>query len=152
MLRKRRGFIRFAILHLLNEEPMHGYQIMKELEARSNHTYSASAGTIYPALQELLDQQLITLDTSTDKKIYTIDTNGKKQLQSSKHANADFWTEWQERMTWRTSKEATQLRDALDHWEIALRKAMKQTRGNRARSKELIALIEEMTNRLENNH
>ena len=37
-MKKRRGFIQIAILHLLREEPMHGYQIMKELESRSGWT------------------------------------------------------------------------------------------------------------------
>ena len=128
---------------------MHGYQIMKELEERSNGAYSASAGTVYPALQELLDQNLIELDAGSDKKIYTINENGKKRLEeTAKHKEGDFWAEWQERMMWKNSEESVQLRAALERWETEVRKAMKQSRGNPERVVELIAFIDEMTDRL----
>ncbi|MBO2537455.1 PadR family transcriptional regulator [Rummeliibacillus suwonensis] len=148
-MRGRRGFIQIAILHLLKEEPMHGYQIMKELEERSNGAYSASAGTVYPALQELLERNLIELDTETDKKVYSINDNGEKRLEEkNKFIEGDFWIEWKERMTWRNSEESMQLRAAMNRWEQEFRKAMKQTRGNPKGVLELIAFIDEMTERL----
>jgi DNA-binding PadR family transcriptional regulator len=148
-MKRRRGFVQAAILHLLKEESMHGYQIMKELEERSNGAYSASAGTVYPALQELLDQNLIELDAGSDKKIYTIGENGKKRLEeTAKHKEGDFWLEWQERMMWKNSEESVQLRAALERWETEVRKAMKQSRGNPERVVELITFINEMTDRL----
>ncbi|MEH6991399.1 PadR family transcriptional regulator [Neobacillus drentensis] len=146
-MKRRRGFVQVAILHLLNEESMHGYQIMKELEERSNGAYSASAGTVYPALQELLDQNLIELDTESDKKTYSINENGKNRLEE-KRAEGDFWIEWKERMMWKKSEESVQLRAAMDRWETEFRKAMKQARGNSESVFELIAFIDEMTHRL----
>ncbi len=113
-MRKRRGFIPLAILHLLAEEAMHGYQIMKELEERSGGAYSASAGTVYPALQELMDQNFIELDTALDKKVYSINESGRKRLEEMAiHEEGDFWVEWKERMIWRNSKESMQLRAAV---------------------------------------
>jgi DNA-binding PadR family transcriptional regulator len=148
-MRRRRGFVQVAILHLLKEESMHGYQIMKELEERSNGAYSASAGTVYPALQELVDQQLIELDTESDKKIYFLNENGINRLEEkAKLEEGNFWVEWKERMMWKNSPESVQLRGAMDRWEKEFRKAMKQTRGNPESVKELIAFIEEMTERL----
>ena len=148
-MRRRRGFVQVAILHLLKEESMHGYQIMKELEERSDGAYSASAGTVYPALQELVDQHLIELDTGTDKKVYSLNGNGIKRLEEmAKHGEGDFWVEWKERMMWKNSPESVQLRGAVDRWEKEFRKAMKQTRGNPESVQELITFIEEMTERL----
>jgi DNA-binding PadR family transcriptional regulator len=148
-MKKRRGFVQLAILHLLKEESMHGYHIMKELEERSNGAYSASAGTVYPALQELVDQNLIQLDTASDKKVYTINENGRSRLEeTAKHREGDFWVEWKERMMWRKSEESIQLRAAMDRWETEFRKAMKKSRGNPDSVLELIAFIDEMTNRL----
>lgn len=149
-MKRRRGFVQVAILHLLNEESMHGYQIMKELEERSNGAYSASAGTVYPALQELLDQNLIELDTESDKKTYSINENGKKRLEE-KRAEGDFWIEWKERMIWKNSEESIQLRAAVDRWEKELRKVMKQSRGKPEHVRELIAFIDEMTHLLKKN-
>jgi DNA-binding PadR family transcriptional regulator len=149
-MRKRRGFVQVAILHLLKEESMHGYQIMKELEERSNGAYSASAGTVYPALQELLDQNLIELDTESDKKIYFISKDGKQRLKE-KQEEGDFWVEWKERMMWKNSEESIQLRAAVDRWEKEFRNAMKQSRGNPERVRELVAFIDEMTHHLKKN-
>ncbi|MEK4027503.1 MULTISPECIES: PadR family transcriptional regulator [Bacillaceae] len=151
-MRRRRGFVQIAILHLLKEESMHGYQIMKELEERSNGAYSASAGTVYPALQELLDQQLIELNAESDKKIYSINRNGTKRLEEiAEQEEVDFWVEWKERMMWKNSEQATQLRAAMERWEREFRKAMKEARGNSESVLELIAFVNDMTDRLKKN-
>lgn len=147
-MRRKRGFVQIAILHLLKEESMHGYQIMKELEERSNGAYSASAGTVYPALQELEDQQLIERDADTHKKVYSINKNGLKRLDEAKHVEGDFWVEWKERMTWKNSEEFIQLRTAMERWEKEFRQAVKQTRGNSKGVLELISFIDEMTDQL----
>jgi hypothetical protein len=52
----RRGIIRDAILGLLAEQPMHGYQVMQELSERSGGRWHPSAGSIYPTLQQLEDE------------------------------------------------------------------------------------------------
>ncbi len=148
-MKRRRGFVQIAILHLLKEESKHGYQIMKELEERSNGVYSASAGTIYPALQELLDHNLIELDTGSNKKVYSISQDGKKRIEElAQHEERDFWVEWKERMMWKNSTESIQLRAAIDRWEKELRKAIKQIRGNPENILELISFINEMTDRI----
>jgi hypothetical protein len=51
--RVRRGDVRAAILTLLVERPMHGYEMIQELEARTNGVWRPSAGSIYPTLQLL---------------------------------------------------------------------------------------------------
>ncbi|WP_062109878.1 PadR family transcriptional regulator [Bacillus niameyensis] len=148
-MKKRRGFVQIAILHLLKEEAMHGYQIMKELEERSSGAYSASAGTVYPALQELLDQHLIELDAESDKKIYVLSDKGKKRVEeAAAHFEVEFWVEWKERMVWRNSKHAIQLKEAVDRWEKEWRKSVKKARGNPKKIQELITMMEEMTDRL----
>ena len=47
--RARRGDIRTAVLRVLADEPMHGYQIIQELSARSGGTWNPSAGSVYPS-------------------------------------------------------------------------------------------------------
>ncbi|MFP7298467.1 PadR family transcriptional regulator [Neobacillus niacini] len=149
-MRRRRGFVQAAILHLLKEDSMHGYQIMKELEVRSSGAYSASAGTVYPALQELLDKGLIELNSKTDKKIYFISEQGKKVLEE-KQDDGNFWGEWKERMMWKNSVEFIQLKEAVDRWEKEVRHSMKQTRGKPEQVRELIAFIDGMTELLKKN-
>ena len=54
--RRRRGDVRAAILALLAERPMHGYEMIQELEERSDGMWRPSAGSIYPTLQLLEDE------------------------------------------------------------------------------------------------
>jgi len=148
-MKKRKGFVQLAVLHLLQEESMHGYQIMKELEDRSDGLYNASAGTIYPALQDLLDEGLIILQEDSDKKVYRINLNGENRLNEYHHLEeGDFWLEWKERQFWRNSKEAVHVKKAIKQWEFELRKTIKHIRSEPARTVQLVALIEETTERL----
>src|SRR5471030_1976142 len=57
--RMRRGNVRAAILLLLEEEPRNGYQVMQEIEQRSEGAWRASPGSVYPALQQLEDEGLV---------------------------------------------------------------------------------------------
>lgn len=151
-MRKRRGFVQIAILHLLKEDSMHGYQIMKVLEERSDGHYTASPGTIYPALQELLNKNLIDLRLQMDKKIYSINDNGKRHIEKLDiNDDQDFWTIWKEKLIWKNSSEAIELRTAINQWKIELRKAMKQTRGKPEKARQLTAFLNEMTARIKKN-
>ncbi|WP_110926585.1 PadR family transcriptional regulator [Bacillus massiliglaciei] len=149
-MRKRRGFVRLAILHVLKDEPLNGYQIMKELEVRSEGHYAASAGTVYPALQELTDQWLIELDDA-DKKIYRITGTGKEKVEEWRtKEETDFWQEWKAKMIWRNSEEFTELRASMMSWEEELKKAVKEARGSQEKAKELAVFLNTVTDRLKN--
>ncbi|SDN40949.1 DNA-binding transcriptional regulator, PadR family [Psychrobacillus sp. OK028] len=149
-MKRRRGFVQMAILHLLDEAPMHGYQIMKELEIRSGGHYSASAGTVYPALQELLEKEMIGLEPSSDKKTYFIEAKGNSRLvEFANRKEGEFWSNWEDRWSWQNSEEAIRLNETIDLWELELRKAIKQTRSIPENSPRLIAFIKEITERLQ---
>ncbi len=74
--RARRGDIRDAVLRLLSEQPMHGYQIIQELSARSGGTWSPSAGSVYPTLQLLADEGLIIAEETGGKKVFSLTEAG----------------------------------------------------------------------------
>lgn len=76
-MRARRGDVRTAILRLLVEEPMHGYQIIQELGTRSEGAWSPSAGSVYPTLQMLADEGLITAEETGGKKVFSLTEAGK---------------------------------------------------------------------------
>lgn len=71
-----RGDLKYALLELLQERPMHGYEMMKALEERSHGFYTPSAGSIYPTLQMLQDRDLVAVTESEGKKTYTITEAG----------------------------------------------------------------------------
>jgi DNA-binding PadR family transcriptional regulator len=77
--RAGRGDVRAAVLALLNEEPMHGYQIIQELSERSEGAWTPSPGSIYPALQLLQDEGLVTASESDGKRVFTLTEAGKTE-------------------------------------------------------------------------
>lgn len=75
-----RGDMKFALLNLLQERPMHGYEMMKALEERSGGFYTPSPGSIYPTLQMLEDGGFVTVQEVEGKKVYSITDAGRALL------------------------------------------------------------------------
>jgi DNA-binding PadR family transcriptional regulator len=82
--RAGRGDIRAAILVLLAEEPMHGYQIIQELTERTGGVWRPSPGSVYPTLQQLEDEELVR-ETASDsgKRVYELTDAGREQAAST---------------------------------------------------------------------
>jgi DNA-binding PadR family transcriptional regulator len=76
--RARRGDVRVAVLRLLDESPMHGYQIIQELSERSGGAWNPSAGSVYPTLQLLEDEGLVTSEQSSGKRVYGLTETGRQ--------------------------------------------------------------------------
>lgn len=75
--RMGRGDIRTAILAALAEEPMHGYQIIQAIEARTGGSWKPSPGSIYPTLQLLADEGLVTAEQVGERKVYSLTDAGR---------------------------------------------------------------------------
>ena len=74
----RRGNIRFAILSALMDQPMHGYQIIQDLEKRTQGRWRPSAGSVYPTLQLLEDEGLLTSEEIEGRRTYSVTEEGRK--------------------------------------------------------------------------
>jgi DNA-binding PadR family transcriptional regulator len=77
--RASRGDVRAAILALLAEAPMHGYQIIQELTERTQGAWSPSPGSVYPALQLLQDEGLVSAAETDGKRVFTLTESGRAQ-------------------------------------------------------------------------
>lgn len=76
--RGRRGDVRAAILVLLREQPMHGYEMIQQIAERSNGIWRPSPGSVYPTLQLLDDEGLITTsETDGTKKLFELTEEGR---------------------------------------------------------------------------
>jgi DNA-binding PadR family transcriptional regulator len=82
--------VKFALLELLQERPMHGYEMMKALEEKSGGFYSPSAGSIYPTLQMLEDRGFVTSNNVEGKKVYTITDSGRAMLAERQKNDEEF--------------------------------------------------------------
>ncbi|MBV9232085.1 MAG: PadR family transcriptional regulator [Chloroflexi bacterium] len=85
-----RGDVKFALLELLQERPMHGYEMMKALEEKSGGFYVPSAGSIYPTLQMLEDRGLVTVNEVDGKKVYSITDAGRAALAERHKEEEEF--------------------------------------------------------------
>lgn len=81
--RMGKGDVRAAVLALLAEKPMHGYQIISEIAERSGGAWKPSAGSVYPTLQLLADEGLITAEESNGRKTYTLTEMGRAEAATS---------------------------------------------------------------------
>ena len=91
--RARRGDIRAGILALLSERPLNGYQIMQELEARSEGRWRPSPGSVYPSLQQLEDEELVEVQSSSQGKVYQLSTKGKAYVTKHPDEVKAPWTQ-----------------------------------------------------------
>ncbi|WP_329002992.1 PadR family transcriptional regulator [Kribbella sp. NBC_00709] len=73
----RRGDVRAAILAVLAEQPMNGYQIIQEIAERSNGVWKPSPGSIYPTLQQLEDEGLVTADAAVGRRTFQLTDEGR---------------------------------------------------------------------------
>jgi hypothetical protein len=73
----RRGAVRDALLRLLAEQPMHGYQLMQELADRTGGRWRPSAGSIYPTLQQLEDEGLIVAREQDGRRVFDLTDAGR---------------------------------------------------------------------------
>ena len=78
--RARRGDVQAAVLALIAEQPMYGYQILQELTERSGGAWSPSPGSVYPTLQLLEDQGLLTSEQSGGKRVYSLTAEGRTKV------------------------------------------------------------------------
>jgi DNA-binding PadR family transcriptional regulator len=78
--RVRRGDVRSAILALLDDRPMHGYEMIQELDERTGGRWRPSAGSIYPSLQLLEDEGLVSSEQVDGKRVYSLTDAGQEEV------------------------------------------------------------------------
>ena len=110
--RPRRGDVRLAVLLLLAEQPMHGYQIITELTERSNGVWRPSPGSVYPTLQQLEDEGLVVAAERDGRRTFSLTDHGRATVEAIPEGRSAPW-------------EAMAAADAHDD-TIGLRKRMVQ--------------------------
>ncbi len=96
------GDLRLVALYFIEQQPRHGYDLIKAVEERSNGVYSPSPGIVYPALTYLEEAGFVTSAVDGNKKLYTITEEGKSHLEDNREAVAgtlDFLARTGEQMS-----------------------------------------------------
>lgn len=85
------GDVRAAILLLLVDQPMHGYQIIQEISERSGGAWSPSPGAVYPALNLLQDEGLVEISAEGGRRLATLTDAGRAYLAEHAEELGDPW-------------------------------------------------------------
>ena len=86
-----RGDVRAAILVLLTEGPMHGYQVIQELTDRSGGMWRPSPGSVYPTLQLLEDEGLVRSEEVEGKRVFHLTESGTAEAAKRREGSAAPW-------------------------------------------------------------
>ena len=75
-----KGKLKFMILQILSKDPLHAYAIRTKISELSSNLFKPSFGSLYPALDDLLENKYLTVKEKQNKKIYFITSLGEKHL------------------------------------------------------------------------
>jgi DNA-binding PadR family transcriptional regulator len=89
--RARKGDVRAAVLALLNEQPMNGYQIIQEIKQRSGGLWQPSSGSVYPALQQLEDEGLVAAGEHEGRRAFSLTDAGRAYVREHPDEMAAPW-------------------------------------------------------------
>ena len=89
--RARRGDVRAAALLLLADGSLNGYQVMQEIEKRSEGLWKPSPGSVYPALAQLEDEGLVRADEVGDRRTYVLTDAGRAYVDDNREELAAPW-------------------------------------------------------------
>ena len=95
-----RGDVRAAILALLRDRPLNGYQIMSEIEERSGGAWRPSPGAVYPALSQLADEGLIEADESAGRRTYALTDAGRQYIEQNPDMARGAWESTDQQEAW----------------------------------------------------
>lgn len=95
--RKRRGDVRVAILSLIAENPSNGYGLIKQIGERSGGNWTPSPGSVYPTLQQLVDEELIEPIGEGKRTEFQLTDAGRAWIADHEEELARVWQSSEER-------------------------------------------------------
>lgn len=131
--RRPRGDVRNAILLLLVDRPMHGYQLMEAIAERSGGRWRPSPGAVYPTLNLLEDEGVLTLTASAGRKLATLTEEGRALVEAESAS-------WPDPFATDEVEHGVDLRDGLGQLAEAVRAVARGgTESQRERAAEILA-------------
>jgi hypothetical protein len=139
--RARRGDVRAALLALLAERPMHGYEMIQELEGRTQGLWRPSPGSVYPTLQLLEDEGLVTHDEADGKRSFRLTDAGR----GAASARGDGPSPWEE-VTAGADPQALGLQQGIRNVVVAAAQVVRA--GSPGQKEEAIAILADARRRI----
>lgn len=93
-----KGLLRYYILHRISQKPIHGYEVIQDIDSKTEGAWRPGAGSLYPILKKLVAEGLIKADTpqeeEANRRMYRITQRGSDELAKSKDMFANFQHRW----------------------------------------------------------
>jgi len=89
--RVRRGDVRVAILAVLADQPLNGYQVIQEISEKTNGAWRPSPGSVYPTIAQLEDEGLIEGDDERGRRTVQLTESGRAYLAEHEDEIAEVW-------------------------------------------------------------
>ena len=137
------GELRLVVLSILKDNASHGYELIKAVEALTQGHYSPSPGVIYPTLDLLQDQGLITVhEEDGGRKKIAITAEGTQALAESEEQLAQIQVRLKARMVGHELRKHPQMKRALDNFKAVLDLKVNQEEISDAQLKQIVGVID----------
>lgn len=110
--RARRGDVRASLLALLKERPMHGYEMITEIGERTGGTWRPSPGSVYPTLQLLEEEGMVTAQEASGKRLFELTESGRAEADAGGDSP---WAEAGRGVDWEAVREVRESLSAVEH-------------------------------------
>jgi DNA-binding PadR family transcriptional regulator len=126
------GRLRLYLLKLMADRPRHGYELIRLLEDQFMGLYAPSAGTIYPRLQRLEAEGLVTHSQEGGRKVYAITQAGRDELARRSQELAELEAGIQDSVLGMAQEIRAEVRDTVRDVKGELQRAARQMRRQRS--------------------
>lgn len=146
----RRGELRLVLLHLVSQEPRHGYDLIQQIEELTGGHYAPSPGIVYPTLTLMADMDLI--DEKVDdsgKKIYSITDSGTTLLAEEEKHVADILARLESIAQMDQAVDGASIRRAVGNLKSAIRIRLADEEKGSEKILDVAAIIDEAASKIE---
>lgn len=146
----RRGELKLILLHLIAEEPSHGYDLIRKIEELTSGHYAPSPGIVYPALTLMTEMDLIDEKAGKDgKKVYSVTKDGKAKLKEEEKHIAEILERLEGVAQMDKAADGASIRRAVHNLKSSIRIRLSEEEKDSDKILEVAAIIDEAAGKIE---
>ena len=144
------GELRLVLLKLIADEPRHGYELIREVEALTGGQYAPSPGVVYPTLSMLAEMGLIAEQQSTDtRKRFAITEDGRTHLEENREVVEALVARLESVGAEAKRTDGAPIRRAMGNLSVALKERLSRGEFSQDTLHDVAALIDELAQKIE---
>jgi len=146
----RRGELKLVLLHLIAEEPRHGYDLIRQIEELTGGYYAPSPGIVYPTLTLMAEMDQIDEKVDDDgKKVYSITEAGSVLLAEDEAQIAEVLARLEGVSKMGEASDGASVRRAMHNLKSAIRIRLAEEEKGSDKILDVTAIIDEAASKIE---